>query len=117
MIDRLMIGDFIDFSPFRSGLAQQFDLRCGPALGFNPICRRLMGASAAAHDSVARAWAVLPLLPPTDDRCFFFAEGGHFLLSCRWATSVSAPDHDLARAKISCCPSQPMTACCGSVAQ
>jgi len=32
MIDRLMIGDFIDFSPFRSDFAQQFDLRCGPPL-------------------------------------------------------------------------------------
>ena len=30
-----------------------------------------MGASATAHDSGARAWAVLPLLLPTDDRCFF----------------------------------------------
>src|SRR5262245_7654805 len=79
MIDRLMIGDFIDFSPFQSDFAAQVLSYVASGPLFQPDLSTADGRSAATHDSVARARAVLPLLPPTEERCFFLAESGHFL--------------------------------------
>jgi hypothetical protein len=50
MIDRLMIGDFIDFSPFRSDFTHKFRATVQAASGFNPISRRLMAASILPSD-------------------------------------------------------------------